>query len=142
MTNVGRHPRGPVDIEIGKRIRVRRVLLSMTQRTLAGALGVTWQQVHKFERGLNRVGTSRLAAMAEALGVPISYFFGDELAQTSQRMPSDLMERSETLKLMRLYYAIRDERVRRQVLAIVEAVAEASAPPSEGLEQDGERQAI
>ena len=136
MTNVGRHPRGPIDFEIGKRIRVRRQLLGMTQRTLAEALGVTWQQVHKFERGLNRLSTSRLAAMADALEVPISYFFDEGFAQKSQRIAGDLMERPETLKLLRLYCAMRDETVRRQVLTIVEAIAEATTPPSEVDEQD------
>ena len=142
MTNIRSDRRGPIDFEIGKRIRVRRLLLGMKQRTLADALGVTWQQVHKYERGINRVASSRLAAMADALGVPISYLVGDGLAQTSQHMPSDLMERPDALRLMRLYYAIRDERVRRQVLTIVEAIAEATAPPSEVGEQDDKGRAV
>ena len=129
----------PIDIEIGKRIRMRRLLLGMKQSTLAGALGVCWQQVHKYERGSNRVSTSRLAAMAEALGVPISYFFDDLRAQLpSQHIPSDLRERPEMLQLMRLYYAIPDDAVRHQALAIVQAIAEASAPPPEPQGQDDE----
>ena len=127
---------GPLDIEIGKRIRLRRLLLGMTQRTLAGALGVASQQVQKYETGVNRVGAARLAAMADALEVQISYFIGDGIAPTSRRVPSDLLDQPDTLRLIRLYNAIHDESVRRQVLAIVEAVAEVSAPPSEVLEQD------
>lgn len=123
----GRGPT-PVDAEIGKRIRMRRLLLGMNQKTLAGALGVCSQQVNKYEHGINRVGPSRLTGVADALGVPISYFFDNALAPTSSpHMPPDLMERPETLQLMRLYYAIRDETVRHQALEIVKAIAEATA---------------
>lgn len=128
----------PIDVQVGKRIRVRRLLLGMTQRTLAGALGVGVQQVHKYERGINRVGPSRLVAMADTLGVPISYFFGDvrpdgSALTPSQSRASDLMERPETIELFRLYCAIRDDTVRLQVLAIVRAIAEASTPLPEVL---------
>ena len=122
---------GPIDLDIGKRIRMRRLLVGMKQRELADAVGVGYQQVQKYECGVNRVGTSRLAAMADALGAPISYFLGDGSAQRSEPMPSDLLEQPGTLRLVRLYSAIRDETVPRQVLAIVEAVAEASASSSE-----------
>ena len=67
----------PTDVHVGKRIRIRRLLLGMNQETLANALDLTFQQVQKYEAGANRVSASRLAAMAEILGVPISYFFGD-----------------------------------------------------------------
>jgi transcriptional regulator with XRE-family HTH domain len=104
MTNIPTHrrARGLVEIEIGKRIRAQRLLVGVTQRTLASAVGIAWQQVHKYERGISRIGASRLAAIADALDAPISYFFGDVLAQASQPMPNDLMERPETLRLMRL----------------------------------------
>ena len=67
----------PVDVHVGKRIRMRRLLLGMNQETLANALGLTFQQVQKYEGGANRVSASRLAATAEILKVPISFFFGD-----------------------------------------------------------------
>ena len=67
----------PIDVHVGKRIRMRRLFLGMNQETLANALGLTFQQVQKYEGGANRVSASRLSAMADILGVPISYFFGD-----------------------------------------------------------------
>jgi hypothetical protein len=67
----------PIDVHVGGRIRMRRLLLGMNQETLANALGLTFQQVQKYEGGANRVSASRLSAMADILGVPISYFFGD-----------------------------------------------------------------
>src|SRR5580658_4314816 len=74
----------PIDIHVGKRIRMRRLLLGMTQETLANALGLTFQQVQKYELGANRVSASRLSAMADILRVPIAFFFGDlQLDDTS-----------------------------------------------------------
>src|SRR5580704_10009108 len=67
----------PIDVHVGKRIRMRRLLLGMNQETLATALGLTFQQVQKYEGGANRVSASRLSAMADILDVPISYFFSD-----------------------------------------------------------------
>ena len=67
----------PVDVHVGARIRTRRLLLGMNQETLASALGLTFQQVQKYEGGANRVSASRLAEVAEVLGVPVAYFFND-----------------------------------------------------------------
>src|SRR5438552_13932696 len=67
----------PIDVHVGGRIRMRRLLLGMNQETFANALGLTLQQVEKYEGGANRVSASRLSAMAEILGVPIPYFFAD-----------------------------------------------------------------
>lgn len=133
------HPRGtgvpnPIDVHVGKRIRVRRLLSGMSLDALAEALGITFQQVQKYETGANRVSASRLSAMADALRVPISYFFGDVRSYNDTPSPSslplsnDLTERPETIELIQLYYAIRDETVRQQVRATVRALAEASAP--------------
>lgn len=118
----------PIDVLVGQRIRKRRLLLGMSLGTLANALGITFQQVQKYELGANRVSASRLAGMANVLRVPISYFFGDIRAATpSGRLPPDLMEQPDTIELIRLYHAIRDETVRLKALAIVQAIAEASA---------------
>jgi transcriptional regulator with XRE-family HTH domain len=121
----------PIDVHVGKRIRMRRLFLGMNQETLANALGLTFQQVQKYEGGANRVSASRLSAMADILGVPISYFFGDlQLDETSrtpeERESRERMERPETIELIRLYYAIPDQRVRQQFLEMVKAVAEAT----------------
>src|SRR6476646_7825794 len=67
----------PVDVHVGSRIRIRRLLIGMNQETLARALGLTFQQVQKYEGGANRVSASRLSQIADVLGVPIAYFFSD-----------------------------------------------------------------
>lgn len=108
---------------------MRRLLLGMNQETLADALGLTFQQVQKYEGGANRVSASRLSAMAEILGVPISYFFGDLQAEGAPVDPVDKerrerMHRPETIELIRLYYAISDQRIRHQFLDMVKTVAQ------------------
>lgn len=76
---MGVHPKQPnqIDIEVGNKIRLRRRLTGMSQTALGTALGITFQQVQKYEKGTNRVGASRLSDMARILGVPVSYFFED-----------------------------------------------------------------
>jgi transcriptional regulator with XRE-family HTH domain len=118
----------PVDIEVGARIRQRRLLLGMNQKTLASRLGLTFQQVQKYEMGANRVSASRLSAMADFLGVPVAYFFGgmvaDEAALTAEEQQTrEVMRRPETIDLVRFYYAIPDEHVRKQFLALLKAIA-------------------
>jgi transcriptional regulator with XRE-family HTH domain len=120
----------PIDVHVGNRIRMRRLLLGMNQETLANALGLTLQQVQKYEGGANRVSASRLSAMAEILNVPISYFFGDlrdeaEISPEDQQLREQL-QRPETIELIRLYYAMPDLKVRHQFLDMVKALAEAS----------------
>jgi transcriptional regulator with XRE-family HTH domain len=119
----------PVDVHVGSRIRTRRLLLGMNQETLANALGLTFQQVQKYEGGANRVSASRLSAMAEILGVPISYFFADLVSEDAALDPAERerrerLQRPETIELVRLYYAIPDQRIRHQFLDMVSAVAE------------------
>ncbi len=108
---------------------MRRLLLGMNQETLADALGLTFQQVQKYEGGANRVSASRLSAMAEILGVPISYFFGDLQTTDTAVDPADKerrerLQRPETIELIRLYYAIPDQQIRHQFLDMVKAVAQ------------------
>ena len=81
----------PIDVHVGSRIRMRRLLLGMNQETLANALGLTFQQVQKYEGGANRVSASRLSAMAEILGVPISYFFGNLQQEDAELSPGFTM---------------------------------------------------
>ena len=119
----------PIDVHVGARIRMRRLLLGMNQETLANALGLTFQQVQKYEGGANRVSASRLSAMAEILGVPISYFFGDLRPDDAEISPEDrqwreYLQRPETIEFIRLYYAIPDPKVRRQFLDMAKTVAE------------------
>ena len=119
----------PIDVHVGGRIRMRRLLLGMNQETLANALGLTFQQVQKYEGGANRVSASRLSAMADILGVPISYFFGDLRPDDAEITPEDrqwreYLQRPETIEFIRLYYAIPDPKVRRQFLDMAKTVAE------------------
>jgi len=103
---------------VGKRIRARRRLCGMNQQTLAQALGLTFQQVQKYEYGANRVSASRLSAIADVLRVPVSYFFIEGHPDYDARM-----EQSETIELIRSYYAIPDAQVRQRFLQMVKAVA-------------------
>jgi transcriptional regulator with XRE-family HTH domain len=119
----------PIDVHVGGRVRMRRLLLGMNQETLANALGLTFQQVQKYEGGANRVSASRLSAMAEILGVPISYFFGDLRPDDAEISPEDRqwreqLQRPETIEFIRLYYAIPDAKIRRQFLDMAKTVAE------------------
>jgi transcriptional regulator with XRE-family HTH domain len=119
----------PIDVHVGNRIRMRRLLLGMNQETLANALGLTFQQVQKYEGGANRVSASRLSAMAEILGVPISYFFGDlrsdesEISAEDQRW-REYLQRPETIEFIRLYYAIPDASTRQKFLEMTKTLAE------------------
>ena len=114
----------PIDIHVGKRIRMRRLFLGMNQETLANALGLTFQQVQKYEGGANRVSASRLSATADILGVPISFFFGGLAPGTpEQNALRERLEQPETIELVRFYYAIPDAKVRQQFLEMVKAVA-------------------
>jgi transcriptional regulator with XRE-family HTH domain len=134
-----KHGRGtgvpdPVDLHVGTRIRTRRLLIGMNQETLAQKLGLTFQQVQKYEGGANRVSASRLAETAEILGVPISYFFTDLPSPDAdpnapKNRQRDLMHEPESLELIRLYYAFPDQDVRRQFLDMVKTVAKPSPPP-------------
>jgi transcriptional regulator with XRE-family HTH domain len=122
----------PIDVHVGKRVRLRRLLLGMNQETLATALGLTFQQVQKYEHGANRVSASRLSAMAEALSVPISYFFyglslTDAPISAEDKARREQLELPETLDLVRLYYAIPDASVRRQFVEMVKSIAQSAS---------------
>ena len=99
--------RHAVDITVGARIRLRRTLLGMSQEKLGAAIGLTFQQVQKYERAANRVSAGLLATLSRVLDVPIAYFFEDALAEPAGDREEDrVMMRRETLELVRAYYAI------------------------------------
>lgn len=108
-----------VDVHVGKRIRQRRWLTGMTQQKLAELVGIKFQQIQKYETGANRVSASRLWDIADALGVPVSFFFeglkdeevGDGAAIDG--LPADLMADKEAMELVRSYYAIPENQRRR-----------------------------
>ncbi len=108
----------PVDVHVGKRIRHRRWLVGMTQQQLAERVGIKFQQIQKYETGANRVSASRLWDIADALDVPVSFFFeGLETNQSadggSEAVPADLMGDKEALDLVRSYYAIPENQRKR-----------------------------
>ncbi|NDW44818.1 helix-turn-helix domain-containing protein [Ruegeria sp. PrR005] len=108
----------PVDVHVGKRVRHRRWLIGMTQQQLAEQVGIKFQQIQKYETGANRISASRLWDIAEALDVPVSFFFEglDETQKGSSEKPSvpaDLMGDKEALDLVRSYYAIPENQRRR-----------------------------
>jgi transcriptional regulator with XRE-family HTH domain len=128
----------PIDVHVGARIRLRRTLLGLSQERLAEAIGLTFQQVQKYERGMNRVSSSRLYDLARILDVPLSYFFDEMPAAVSAQTPSELMKtkrrpdtdqendpmaRRETLEFVRAYCKIEDPAVRKRVFELTKAVA-------------------
>jgi transcriptional regulator with XRE-family HTH domain len=132
----------PVDVHVGSRIRLRRTLLAMSQERLGDALGLTFQQVQKYERGMNRVGASRLFDLSRVLDVPISFFFDDMpetvsgagaerraggLSENQAPFGDDVMSRRETLELVRAYHQIADPSLRRKVFDLIKSMG-----PAEG----------
>ncbi len=130
----------PIDVHVGARIRLRRTLLGMSQERLGEALGLTFQQVQKYERGANRVGASRLFDLSRVLDVPISFFFDDMpaplagshggqshgralgFAESQEGFGDDTMSRRETLELVRAYYRITDPSVRKRVFDLIKSL--------------------
>ena len=125
----------PVDMYVGERVRQRRGLLGMTQAKLADALGLTFQQVQKYERGTNRIGSSRLYDLSRVLDVPIEYFFDDMPADVAasppaKKLPSyepNPMIKRETLELVRAYYKIENVNARKRVYELIKVLGAAGA---------------
>ena len=127
-----------VDVHVGSRVRLRRTLLGMSQEKLGVAVGLTFQQIQKYERGANRIGSSRLYQFSQVLDVPVSFFFDDMPPEVSGapmtlsdggQVPykTDQFTKRETLELVRAYYRIGDQGVRKRVFELVKAIAAAGA---------------
>jgi transcriptional regulator with XRE-family HTH domain len=119
----------PIDVHVGTRIRSRRLLIGMNQETLANKLGLTFQQVQKYEGGANRVSASRLSRIADVLGVLVDYFYvglpGEDVAPDAREQEArERLQRPEAIDLIRSYYAVADQRVRHHFLDMVKSVAE------------------
>jgi len=126
----------PVDLHVGKRLRLRRTILGMSQEAIGNAIGVTFQQVQKYERGVNRMGSSRLFEFSKILSVPVSYFFEEMdkatsggvaasgVAEDAPAFEHEKMASRETLEMMRAYYRISDLQVRKKIFELVKALAE------------------
>ena len=130
-----------VDVYVGSRVRLRRTLKGMSQQRLAEALGLTFQQIQKYERGVNRIGSSRLFELSEVLDVPPSFFFDGAQRQTESAAAGPGMAeaepepyearqfaRREILELVRAYDRIVDPEIRKRVFEMVKAVAAFTEP--------------
>jgi transcriptional regulator with XRE-family HTH domain len=115
------------DVLVGSRVRFRRTEIGLTQQVLAEKLGVTFQQVQKYEKGTNRIGAGRLQEVSKALGVPITYFFqslsGEEVAGEDQGSAAKIMRVSGASDLLRAYAQIENATIRRAVLDLVRKLA-------------------
>jgi transcriptional regulator with XRE-family HTH domain len=122
----------PIDKHVGSRVRMRRMMLSMSQEKLGDALGLTFQQVQKYEKGTNRIGASRLQQIATVLSVPVSFFFegapipdgsGGGLSEpASPAYVSDFLATSDGLALTKAFMKVKDAKVRRRIVDLVEAM--------------------
>lgn len=122
-----RRPRAnSVDVSVGQRIRMRRQQMRVSQMKLAEAIGVTFQQVQKYEKGSNRVSASKLYDIALALQVPVSFFF-DEPVSAEQREFITLSAMPDGLDLLRAFAGVRDEHTRHQIIGICNTVANGQA---------------
>ena len=143
----GRTPTGqpnPIDIHVGNRIRLRRTLLGLSQEKLASLLGLTFQQVQKYEKGMNRVGASRLWDISKVLETPISFFYEDMdktvanqsprtfslpeekklfLAEENAEFSSDPMLRQETIELVKAYYKIPNRKAAKHLFDLIVALS-------------------
>jgi transcriptional regulator with XRE-family HTH domain len=128
-TKEGLMMKHPVDVHVGKRIRHRRWMNGTTQQQLAEKVGIKFQQIQKYETGMNRVSASRLWDIAAALGVPISFFFEGLDAATAVEsvtdMPGDILSDREALELLRSYYSI-PENQRRRLFDLARVLSEAA----------------
>jgi transcriptional regulator with XRE-family HTH domain len=129
-------------VHVGQRVRQRRTLMGLSQEKLGEALGLTFQQVQKYERGANRIGASRLFDLANILDTEVNYFFEDMHADVAAAAPSKLhgqaetaeagapepdpMARRETLELVRAYYRISNPQVRKRLFEMTKALAQIS----------------
>ncbi len=129
----------PVDKHVGSRVRMRRIMLGMSQEKLGEALGLTFQQVQKYEKGTNRVGASRIQQISEILQVPVSFLFEGGSAGASSKTegmseaPSpayitDFLATSEGLALIRAFTRISDAKLRRSIVNMVEQIAARETP--------------
>ena len=133
----------PIDVHVGSRIRLRRNMLALSQERLGEAIGLTFQQVQKYERGANRVGASRLHELSRVLDVPVSFFFDDMDPVRAPAIPggfaeppaevfeADPLRKRETLELVSAYYEIEDTVLRRRLFDLVKALVASAEQAAE-----------
>lgn len=123
----------PVDEHVGQRVRYQRMILGMSQDKLGEALGLTFQQVQKYEKGANRIGASRLWDISKTLGVPVSFFFEglnqsavEGFAEDGEGWTGEFVASAEGMQLCRFFTAIEQPQVRKRLLDLVKSLAETS----------------
>ena len=121
----------PIDVHVGSRVRLRRTLLGLNQTQLGEQLGITYQQVQKYEQGVNRISASRLYKLTKILDTPLAYFFDDVPLETDDAAPQQassgalggVLLKRETLEFVRAYYRIVDPAARKGLFDLTEAMA-------------------
>jgi transcriptional regulator with XRE-family HTH domain len=131
ITDIGRKKRHQVDEHVGSRIRLRRIMVGMSQQRLARIVGVTTQQIQKYEKGINRISSGRLFQISQVLRVPVDFFF-DSVGRRSQTNQSKIAdgpgsaasseERREKVELVKAYYQIEHAALRRSVIRLMNAL--------------------
>ncbi|MCX2721469.1 helix-turn-helix domain-containing protein [Roseibium salinum] len=135
MTANSKRKPNTVDAHVGSRIRLRRVLMDISQVKLAEELGVSFQQIQKYERGVNRVGASRLQEIADVLGAPITFFFDDmpgrpssngtaQFREAETEQMAEFLSSADGLRFVRTFLSISDGRVRRRITDLVKSLAD------------------
>lgn len=122
---------GPLDVHIGKRVRMRRCLLGMSQTELADGINVSFQQIQKYEKGVNRISASQLYTISKVLNVDLEYFYLDDdnvmyqeenvtyITDQFPLLPEDVFSKKETHKFLESFYAIEDQEVRKSIITIM-----------------------
>jgi transcriptional regulator with XRE-family HTH domain len=137
MAEVSKKQPNPIDIHVGSRVRLRRMMLGMSQEKLGENLGITFQQIQKYEKGTNRIGASRLQHIARVLQMPVSFFFEDAPGSPAAAVNNsagmaeppatnyvvDFLSSSEGIQLNRAFVRIKDAKLRRRVIDLVQAMA-------------------
>ncbi len=125
----------PIDVHVGSRVRLRRMMLGMSQEKLGESLGITFQQIQKYEKGTNRIGASRLQHIARVLTMPVSYFFEGAPGMAAASLSPDLNEppatnhvvdflsTNEGIQLNKAFVRIKDPKLRRRVIDLVRTMA-------------------
>lgn len=125
-----------IDENVGSKLRQRRSLMGLSQEKLAEQVGLTFQQIQKYENGTNRVSASRLFEFSQVLDIPVGFFFEQGANESAQAAgfgedeqesfegPDDVLHRKETLELIRVYYSIRDPKIRKDLFKLVKSMAE------------------
>lgn len=133
----------PIDVHVGSRVRLRRTLMGLSQEAVGEGLGLTFQQVQKYERGANRIGSSRLYRLSKILEVPVTFFFEGLPSTAGVETPGlsdapaagfsgEALSKRETLELVRAYYRITSPKLRKKVFELVKAMGTEGYPDEAG----------